>query len=53
LDEAAAGARRRATGDSWVWARKDAECDVSPLIALTLALDVKSAVEPELWVDFG
>lgn len=53
LDEAAAGARRRSTGDSWVWARKDAECDVSPLIALTLALDVKSAAEPELWVDFG
>jgi len=53
LDEAAAGARRRSTGDSWVWARKDAECDVSPLIALTLALDVRSTVEPELWVDFG
>jgi hypothetical protein len=52
LDEAAAGARRRSTGDSWVWARKDAECDVSPLIALTLALDVRAAAEPELWVAF-
>jgi hypothetical protein len=53
LDEAAAGARRRSTGDSWVWARRDAECDVAPLIALTLALDVRAASEPELWVDFG
>ena len=52
LDEAAAGARRRSTGDSWVWARRDAECDVSPLIALTLALDVKASAEPELWVAF-
>ena len=52
LDEAAAGARRRSTGDSWVWARRDAECDVSPLIALTLALDVRASAEPELWVAF-
>jgi hypothetical protein len=52
LDEAAAGARRRSTGDSWVWARRDAECDVSPLIALTLALDAKASAEPELWVAF-
>jgi hypothetical protein len=39
LDEAAASARRRVTGDSWIWARRDGESDVSPIVALTLALD--------------
>jgi hypothetical protein len=52
LDDAAAGARRRATGDAWVWARKDGDTDVSALVALTLAADVKAAQAAEVWVDF-
>jgi hypothetical protein len=39
FDEAAAAARRRITGDSWTWARRDAETDICPIVALTLALD--------------
>ena len=52
LDAAAAGARRRSTADAWVWARKDGETDVSPLVALTLAADVRSEAQVDLWVDF-
>jgi hypothetical protein len=52
LDDAVAGARRRATGDAWVWARKDGDTDVSALVALTLAADVKAAQAAEVWVDF-
>ena len=49
LDEAAAGARRRASGDAWLWARKDGDCDVSPLVAVTLALDSSKEAVAELW----
>jgi len=38
LDEAAAGAAKRAVGDAWAWTRKSAAADVSPLVAATLAL---------------
>jgi hypothetical protein len=53
LDDAVAGARRRAAGDAWVWARKDGESDVCSLVALTLAADVKGVAPVDLWVDFG
>ena len=36
LDAAVAGARRRALGDAWAWARRGGS-DVSPLVAVTLA----------------
>lgn len=52
LDDAVAGARRRSSGDAWVWARKDGDVDVSPLVALTLAADVRSVPSVDLWVDF-
>lgn len=52
LDSAVAGARRRSTSDAWVWARKDGDSDVSPLVALTLAADVRSEAQVDLWVDF-
>jgi hypothetical protein len=39
LDLAAAAARRRTVGDSWLWGRKDSAEDVSPLVACTLAYD--------------
>lgn len=38
LDEAAAGAAKRRVGDAWAWARKSADADISPLVALTLAV---------------
>lgn len=39
LSSAVAGARRRVSGDSWFWGRRDTQVDVSPLVALTLAFD--------------
>jgi hypothetical protein len=38
LDEAAAGAAKRTVGDAWAWTRKNASADISPLVAVTLAL---------------
>lgn len=38
LDDAAAGAAKRSIGDAWAWTRKNATADVSPLVAVTLAL---------------
>jgi hypothetical protein len=37
LDSAVAGAKTRATGDTIAWTVKGAECDISPLVAMTLA----------------
>jgi hypothetical protein len=50
LDSAAAAARRRISGDSWMWQRRDADSDVSPLVALTLAMNATPRNETkELW----
>lgn len=51
LDRAATAARRRQTGDAWLWSRKDAADDLSPLVALTLALDQghRVNVDADLW----
>lgn len=38
LNAALAGAKRRDLGDAWAWARKSAGIDISPLVAVTLAL---------------
>lgn len=38
LNAALAGARKRPVGDAWVWRRKDAIADVTPLEAVTLAV---------------
>jgi hypothetical protein len=37
LDLAVAAAQKRASGDAWVWARKNSLQDISPLVAVTLA----------------
>ncbi|HZN76013.1 MAG TPA: hypothetical protein VFC00_30650 [Micromonosporaceae bacterium] len=37
LNVAMGGARSRPLGDAWAWARKAAEVDISPLVAVTLA----------------
>ena len=44
LDAAVAGAKKRITGDSWAWDRKDPTTDVTPLMAATLAFRVASQV---------
>jgi hypothetical protein len=38
LNAALAGAKRRELGDMWAWARKNVTVDISPLVAVTLAL---------------
>ncbi len=45
LDVAAAGAKKRKSGDAWTWARRDTSMDVSPLIAATVAY-AKAAGRP-------
>lgn len=37
LDAAVAGAKTRETGDSVAWSRKDADADISPLVAVSVA----------------
>ena len=52
LDIAAAAARKRQMSDVWIWGRRDAQEDVSPLIAATLAYEkaMSRANESEVWV---
>lgn len=38
LDDAAAAAAKRHVGDAWAWTRKRTAADISPLVAVTLAL---------------
>jgi hypothetical protein len=38
LQSAVRGAARKSLGDSWLWSRKLARVDISPLVAATLAL---------------
>lgn len=59
LNSALAGAARRPLGDAWAWARKNSSSDISPLVAVTLAMfghathahiDLKG---PEPWAMYG
>lgn len=59
LNAALAGAARRPLGDAWAWARKNSSSDISPLVAVTLALfghathahiDLEG---PEPWAMYG
>jgi phage terminase large subunit-like protein len=45
LDAAVMGLRKRTSGESWVWARRDNTVDVCPAIAATLAYWVATQVE--------
>jgi hypothetical protein len=45
LDTAARGASRRTMGDAWAWSRRNSLVDISPLVAITLA--VWGATRPE------
>ena len=47
LNAAVAGAKRRASGDAWVWGRRASEVDLSPLVATTIALfAVQRGIDP-------
>lgn len=45
LDEAVENGRRRWSGDQWFWGRKNAGADVSPLVAMSLAVFTASVPE--------
>ena len=45
LNVAADGATRRPIGDAWVWDRKHSAVDVSPLVAVSLALYAQSTTD--------
>lgn len=45
LEAAVAGATKRTLGDAWAWGRRLSSVDISPLVAVTLAVD--SAVKPK------
>lgn len=40
------GATRRALGDAWAWSRKSSSVDISPLVAITIALWGCQNIEP-------
>lgn len=47
FDAAVIGARLREVGDGQKWSRKDSTVDITPLVALTIALWMSGMVEPE------
>lgn len=49
LNAAIAGATRRKLGDAWAWSRKDSSVDISPLVAVTLALFGLASGVAEPW----
>ncbi len=53
LDAAVKGASRRPVGDAWTWSRRNSLADISPLVAITLALwGAGQEVAPEPLVAF-
>lgn len=52
LDAAAAGAKKRYTGDAWTWARKG-QTDICPLVAATVGWWVASQPAPAPFVMFS
>jgi hypothetical protein len=50
LDNAVDGAAVRSVSDSWAWARRSSTVDISPLVAVTLALwGVDATPIPQVW----
>jgi hypothetical protein len=47
LDAAVAGAAVRKLGDAWAWSRSSSTVDISPLVAVTLALWGATVLERE------
>jgi hypothetical protein len=50
LEQAAAGATQRTVGDGWAWARRNESSVISPLVALTLAVDAATKPTARPWV---
>jgi hypothetical protein len=46
LDEAVAAVRKRPLGDRWLWSRQSSVSDVSPIVALTLAVGIEGPETP-------
>lgn len=46
LNDAVTGARMRSLGDAWVWNRKHLLVDISPLVAVSLAVFAVTTAEP-------
>jgi hypothetical protein len=53
LDTAVAAARRRQTGDTWLWGRRNVGEDISPLIAATIAFDKAAELGGDVFFSFG
>lgn len=51
LAAAIRGAARRPLGDAWAWARKTSSVDISPLVAVTLALWGAATIRPDEHVE--
>lgn len=50
LREALMGAARRPLGDAWAWSRRSSTIDISPLVAVTLAVwGRRSSERPSAW----
>ena len=53
LAEAIRGAVKRPLGDAWAWSRRNSSVDISPLVAVTLALwgvqTLEQTGEPQVW----
>jgi hypothetical protein len=43
------GARRRPLGDAWAWSRRSSALDISPLVAVTLAVGRACQVQPHVF----
>lgn len=46
LDGAVAAAKKRPSGDAWVWTRKSSSADISPVVAVTVAFWAASQALP-------
>lgn len=46
LDSAVAAAAKRQSGDAWAWGRKGTAVDISPLVAITLAVWGAATIQP-------
>lgn len=53
LDAAVGGAAKRPVGDAWLWGRKYADVDISPLVALTIVAGGRAPEPPRTTVPFA
>jgi hypothetical protein len=46
LTAALSGAAKRQSGDVWLWSRSSSHVDITPLVAVTLALSMSGRMVP-------